>query len=261
MARTELSGDEQIKDATVALKDLVANFLAGQDWNITAGSNNNTIIGLSDASDPTSPATKSQLDAAVAAINASLNGFLEFKGVLDAAAGAAAFEALAHSKGDFYKIGTSGTIAGEAVNAGDNLYFEADVLAGAITSADFTVIDSTEAPDIIRDADVQDNLTTADASQVLSANQGVVIKALIDALDAQVNNRVVGEQLTATQSIAVLPATSALPISGTLAVYRNGARMLEGSGNDFTVAYGTGVITFEYTLKSADNIQVDYEHL
>ena len=38
-------------------------------------------------------------------------------------------------------------------------------------------------------SDIVDNLTTANASKVLSANQGVVIKALIDALSTEIANK------------------------------------------------------------------------
>lgn len=259
MARTALSGDEQIQDYTIAKKDLVLDFMAGGNWDITNGQNNATIVGLLDAVQASSPATKGQLDAAIASVVATLNSFLEYKGGLDASDDTP-FIALAHSKGDFYKIIVSGTIAGEVVNVGDNLYIKNDVLAGALTSADFDVVDNTESPDLLRDADIIDSLLSQDTDKVLSANQGFILKGLIDALSANVKLRMYGEQLTATQSVAVLPATAQLPIPSTLRVYRNGARMNEGSGNDFTANYATGVITFEFPLKAQDVILVDYEY-
>lgn len=262
MGRTALSGDEQIQDYTIARKDMVLDFMAGTDWDISNGQNNATIVGLADATAATSPATKGQLDAAVASINNSLNSFLEFKGTLDAsdAPTVSAFEAAAHSKGDFYKVSGTGSILGVAVNAGDNIYLVDDVLAGALVVADFDVVDNTESADIIRTGDVIDSLLSQVVDQPLSANQGYILKGLIDALSANVNLRKYGEVLVATQSNPVLPATAQLPIAGTLRVYRNGARMNEGSGNDYTVNYSTGIITFEFNLKSQDTILVDYEY-
>lgn len=262
MGKTALSGDEQIQDYTIARKDMVLDFMAGTDWDISNGQNNATIVGLTDAVAATSPATKAQLDAAITAINNSLNSFLEFKGTLDAADGGvvSAFEAAAHSKGDFYKVSGTGTILGVSVNAGDNIYLVADVVAASLVPSDFDVVDNTESADILRLADVVDSLLSQDVDAPLSANQGYILKGLIDALSAIVNLRKYGEQLTATQSVAVLPALAQLPIAGTLRVYRNGARMNEGSGNDYTANYSTGVITFEFPLKSQDVILADYEY-
>lgn len=259
MGKTLLGGDEQIRDYTIAKKDMVLNFMAGADWNISDGQNNAQIIGLADAVEQTSPATLAQLTAAIASVNSSLNSFLEFKGTLDAS-NSTAFEAAAHSKGDFYKISVSGDILGVTVNAGDNLYFVNDVLATALVDTDYDVVDNTESADILRIADVIDSLLSQNVAAPLSANQGYELKALIDALSAKVNLRKYGESLTATQSSPILPATAQLPIAGTLRVYRNGSRMFEGSGNDYTANYSTGVITFEFPLKAQDTIVVDYEY-
>lgn len=259
MARTLLDGDAQILDASVAKKDLVINFLSSQDWDVTGGAKDATLINLADAVDISSPATKGQLDAAIASVEASLNSFLEYKGGLDAG-NSTVFEAAEHSKGDFYKITASGDIVGVEANAGDNLYFKNDVALGAIVSADFDVVDNTEAADIIRINDIIDNLTSQSAVAPLSANQGYVLKGLIDLLGSRVKADKFNETLVATQSSPILPPLANVPIAGTVRVYRNGARMLEGSGNDFTVNYTTGVITFEFNLKSADAIQVDYKY-
>lgn len=258
MARTLLDGDAQIADATVAKKDLVTNFLASQDWNVTEGAKDATLVHLKDAVESHSPATKGQLDAAIASINASLNSFLEYQGGLDAS-DSVAFEAAAHSKGDFFKITISGDILGVEANAGDNIYFKFDVAAGALTSSDFDVVNNTEAADILRISSIIDNLTSTEIEKPLSANQGYVLKGLIDLLASRVKAEKIGEKLVATQSVAVLPPLANAPIAGTVRIYRNGSRMDEGSGEDYTVNYTTGVITFEFNLKSNDKIVVDYK--
>jgi hypothetical protein len=259
MARTLLDGDAQIEDATIAKKDLVTNFMASQDWDVTEGAKDATFIHLKDAVESHSPATLGQLEAAVASINASLNSFLEYQGGLDAS-NSTAFEAAAHSKGDFYKITVSGSIEGVEANAGDNLYFKNDVLAGSLVAGDFDIVDNTEAANIIRISDIIDNLTTTSVEKPLSANQGYVLKGLIDLLGSRVKAEKIGEKLVATQSSPILPPLANVPIAGTVRMYRNGSRMDEGSGEDFTVNYTTGVITYEFNLKSRDKIICDYKY-
>lgn len=259
MGKTLLDGDAQIADGTVAKKDIVANFMASQDWDITEGAKDATLIHLKDAVETHSPATLGQLNAAIASIQASLNSFLEYKGGLDASL-STAFEAAAHSKGDFYKITVSGTILGVEANAGDNLYFKNDVTAGNLVAGDFDVVDNTEAANIIRIADIIDNLTSTDADKPLSANQGYILKSALDLLSSRVKAEKLGEKLTATQSSPILPPLANIPIAGTVRVYRNGSRMDIGSGEDLTVNYTTGVLTFEFNLKSADKILVDYKY-
>jgi len=257
MARTQLRGGDQLLNFTVLREDLVLDFLGASNWDITNGAANATITGVSDGINATDVATKGQLDVAVAAINATLNGFITFKGAVDAGPGQAAFEALAHSAGDFYKVSVSGTIATVAVTAGDNLYFKNDVLAGAIVAADFDVIDNTEAVDILRTGDIVDSLLSSSSTAPLAANQGLVLKGLIDALDALVNLRTYGEFLTITDNSANLPALANTPIAGTERVHLNGLLVERGAGNDYTIV--GGVITMEYLLKTNDKVLVHYE--
>lgn len=259
MAQTQLDGDQQIKDYSVALKDLSNNFLGAQNWDLTDGAKDASIVGLADAVAASSPATKSQLDAAVAALTATFGSGLDYKGVLDASS-PAAFEAAAHAKGDFYKVTVAGVILTQAVNVGDMIIVNKIVSAGALVLGDLDIIDNTESADILRELDVVDSLLSQVANKPLSANQGYELKSLIDLLNAKVKSRKYGEVLTATQSSAIVPPTASLPLPGTLRVYRNGARMNEGSGNDYTVNYATGVITFEFNLKSVDVILCDYEY-
>lgn len=48
------------------------------------------------------------------------------------------------------------------------------------------------------------------------------------------------------------------PVSGTVAVYRGGARQLEGAGNDYTISGST--ITFAVSVGAGEVIQVDYQY-
>lgn len=255
MARTELRGGDQIKNFTVLKEDLVLDFLGGSNWDISNGGANATITGLADGVNATDAATKGQLDAALAGLNAGL----EYKGVFDASTPSPDLDAQANSKGDFYKVSVAGTYLGISLAVGDMLYFNKDVPAlTTVTAADLDKIDNTESPDLLRDADIVDSLLSTDATKVLSANQGYVLKGLIDALDAEVNTRAYSENKTITNNSAVLPALVNTPVAGTERVYLNGLRMERGAGNDYTIS--GSVITFEYPMKTNDKVLVDYEY-
>lgn len=254
MARTQLRGGEQILNFTVVKDDLTLDFLGASDWDITNGANNATLVGLKDAVDLTSPATLGQMNTAIA----GLVGMV-YKGVLDVATPSPDLDAIDNKSGDMYKISVGGTYLGKTWNAGDMLIVNNDVDAGTtITGADVDKIDNTESDDILRDADIVDSLLSQDATKVLSANQGYVLKGLIDALDAQVNSRTYSESLAVTHNSPNLPALSNTPVAGTERVYLNGLRLFRGSGNDYTISGNT--ITMEYNLKTNDFVQVDFEY-
>lgn len=257
--RTLLDGDSQIADSTIAKKDMVSNFLAAQDWDLTNGAKDATFIHLKDAVLDHSPATMGQLNAVEAALTAQFGSGLDYKGLLDASDDTA-FIAASHSKGDFYKVSVAGTISGEVVNVGDMVIINKVVAGGALVAADVDVIDNTESADILRIVDLIDNLTSNASDKPLTANQGYLLKGMIDLLSSRVKAEKIGEKPAPTQSLPTLPPLANLPIAGTVRVYRNSGRMDEGSGEDYTVNYATGVITFEFNLKSADKILVDYKY-
>jgi hypothetical protein len=252
MSQTQIRGNTQIKVNSIDRIKLVLDFLGGVDWDITNGIGNATITGLKDGVNPRDAVNVQQLQVAVS----GLSGGLEYKGSLDASAIGTTLDNA--EKGDFYVIGTAGVIAGIDFQVGDHLIINKDVV-GTPTAVDIEKIDNSEALDIIRAANVVDNLTSTSSTDVLSAGQGKILKDLIDALSAQVHTKVYGEAPTVTTGLAVVSATNNLPIMGTLRVYLNGLRMAEGAGCDYTVNYSTGVITFEYPLQANDYVAVDYE--
>lgn len=71
------------------------------------------------------------------------------------------------------------------------------------------------------------------------------------------------EKPTVTDGSPTLAALANLPVtSSTEQVYLNGLRMNEGAGNDYTIVYATGVITFSSNLKvPKDIVIVDYEYV
>lgn len=256
MSRTGIHGGNQIRQNTVDRSRLKQDFLESADWNITNGSNDATITGVKDGVNANDVVNKQQLDALESSLQAQFGSGLDYKGALDATGGAAAFEAAAHSKGDFYKISVAGAVEGISVSVGDMVIVNKDVAAGALVAADIDVIDNSESADILRDADVVDNVTTADASRVLSANQGVVLKGLIDGLSSQMWIEEEGVDLAVTAGSAVLPALGHTPIAGSEKIFLNGLRMKAGAGNDYTIA--GQVVTFEYPLLSGDVVLADY---
>lgn len=253
MSQTRIRGNTQIKVQSIDLGKLVLDFLGGTDWNLTNGIQNATLIGLKDAVDTSSPATLGQLQTAIA----GLSGALQYKGILDASTLGTQLDDA--EKGDFYVVGTAGVILGSVELAvGDHVIINKDVV-GTPVAADIDKIDNTEAQDILRDADIIANLNSTDSTKVLAASQGKILQDQIDVINAALNTKVFNEKPTITNGQAVLGATAQPPISGTLRVYLNGLRVVEGSGNDYTVNYSTGVITMEYPMNANDIVVVDYE--
>lgn len=184
MALTQIDGLRQIQDGSIDVSKMLAGFLGGSNWNITGSANDATISGLAAGTLANDAVNKAQLEAAIAA---ALSGAMTYKGTIDAsvAAGTALDGA---AQGDFYLVSTAGTLDGIAFNIGDHL-----VVNDAITDFDvdgagkIDIIDNTEASDILRTSNIVDDLTTGGATDVLSAQQGVVIKGLIDDLQTEVD--------------------------------------------------------------------------
>ena len=80
MARTLLRGGDQILNNTVLREDFVLDILGASDWDVTNGAKNATLKGLADAVLDDSPATLSQLNAAINALQG-----MDYKGVIDVA--------------------------------------------------------------------------------------------------------------------------------------------------------------------------------
>lgn len=267
MAKTEIRGGDQILNNTVVKDDLVLDILGGQDWDLSNGAKNATIKGLKDAVLGDSPATKDQLDALAALVEQSivLRGTLAAPATMTGTATGNAYidAGNGYNSGDKFFISGSGDLTVSdgviAVNSGDSITIINDVASNALIAvADIHKTDNTESSDILRTGDVVDNVTSSGVADApLSANQGFILKGLIDSLDALVNSRTYGEELAVTHNSPTLPAMANPPIAGTLRVYLNGLRMLAGSGNDYTIS--GSVITMEYNLKTNDQVQVDYE--
>jgi hypothetical protein len=254
MSRQRINGENQIKISSIDIGRLKSNFLEGADWVI--GANDATITGIRDGSSAQDVATYGQLQTAIASLQAQFGSGLDYKGVLDASDDTA-FVAASHTKGDFYKITVAGTVAGVTVSVGDMVIVNKDVAAGAIVSGDIDVIDNSESADILKLADIVDNLSSTDTDKALSANQGKVLKDEIDTLATQVRIPVYGEVLAVTAGLPALPAFANTPIAGSQQVYLNGLRVREGAGNDYTIS--GSVVTFEYNLQAGDQVEADYD--
>lgn len=194
MALTQIDGLRQIQDESIDLSKMLANFLGGSNWNITDSANNATISGLAAGSANNDAVNKGQMDSA---ISAALTGAMSYKGTIDAsiATGAALDGALA---GDFYLVSAAGTLNGIAFNIGDHLVVNAGITDFDVDGAGkIDIIDNTESADILRTSDIVNDLTTGGVNDVLSAQQGVVLKGFIDNLQTEVNDTQAGAGLDA----------------------------------------------------------------
>jgi len=107
---------------------------------------------------------------------------MTYQGVIDASDGTGAALDGA-SIGDFFYVSVAGTLDGKAYSVGDHLVVNADITDFSVDGAGkIDIIDNTESSDILRDSDIQNNLTTAVAGDVLDASQGKILK---DAQDLQ----------------------------------------------------------------------------
>ena len=253
MARTEIRGGLQIKNLSVLKEDLVGNFLAGVDWDVTGGAGNATITGLADGVNNADAVNVSQLNAAIGGLNT-----MQYKGILDASTPSPDLDAIENKSGDFYKISVAGTYLGETWAIGDMLIVNKDVAAATtITSADVDKIDNTETATLLDQADVVDNLTSTGVTiYPLSANQGYVLDQKILALQAVTYTFVPLAQYAITNNSPIVADLANTPASDRESVYLNGLRVLKGSGNDYTISGKT--ITFEYDLHTNDAVTVEY---
>lgn len=211
MATTKIDGLRQIQDQSIKRELLEADFLKGTNLNLTDGNNNATLTGLAAGVNPTDAVTKAQLDAVV------INGGMTYRGVLDAsdATGAALDGA---SKGDFFYISVAGTLDGLDFQPTDHLVVNADITDFDVDGAGkIEKVDNTESADILREADIVNDLTTGGLAQVLSAQQGVVLKGLIDGVQSELDVTQGGAGLNTDGTYAQPSGTNYIDASTSLA--------------------------------------------
>jgi len=197
MAITQIDLKRQSQDATLNHEKLEADFLNGSDKDLTNGNNDATITGLRDGTAASQDAsTVKQMEVAIAAA-LSGSGAMTYIGALNASnpLGPSLDGA---SKGDFWIITIPGTLDGIAFAVGDHLIANADIVDFSVDgSGKIDIVDNTESTDILRDSDVQNNLTTVATGDVLDASQGKVLKDTADALEIEVEAIKTGAGLNA----------------------------------------------------------------
>jgi hypothetical protein len=211
MATTKIDGLRQIQDESIKRELLELDFLKGSNLNLTDGNNNATITGLSAGVNPTDAVTKAQLDAVV------IDGGMVYRGVLDAsdATGAALDGA---QKGDFFYISVAGTLNGLDFNPTDHLVVNAGITDFDVDGAGkIEKVDNTESADILRDGDIVNDLTTGGTTQVLSAQQGVVLKSLVDGVQSELDDTQAGAGLNTDGTYASPSGTNYIDASTSFA--------------------------------------------
>lgn len=249
----------QIKDGTLTVSKLVADFLAGSNWNITGGNNNATITGLADGVNNNDAVNKQQLDAAVS----SLTGAKRLKGPIagnadltsNSTGNPYADGANQYEEGDVFQISSDGNLTVSdgtiEVKNGDEIVILNQVGDSAITVADVFKIDNTESTDILRTGNIEDSLTSSSVADVLSANQGLVLKGLIDDL-----NQFETQELAVTANGQTFTLANA-PLAGAknIRVFLNGQR-IDASG--FSVSGSVVTVSSAGGTLIGDCIVVDY---
>lgn len=181
----------QIKDGAISRNKFVANLLAGTNLNLTDGNNDATITGLADGVGNHDAVNVQQLNAAISAITGvkTLRGALAGNADLtsNTTGNPYADASNEYAAGDVFQISSDGSLVVSdgvvPVNNGDEIVILQPVGDAAITVAQVFKIDNTEATDILRTGNIEDSLTSTSTADVLSANQGSVIKGLIDATE------------------------------------------------------------------------------
>lgn len=248
----------QIGDNTITRQQLALNLLNGTDFDVTAGAQDATFTGLREGTNPSDAVTFSQLESVLSQIEGtkSLRGSIVGDADLtgNATGNAYADSTAEYQNGDLFLVETSGDLVVSdgvvAVNAGDSICITRDTNDGAITVADVFVFDNTESPDLLRTSDVIDNLASNSTTDVLSANQGMLIDARLDSLEQEET-----EEFTVTTAGQTFTLANA-PLVGlrNRRVYLNGIRL---QASQFTITGSVLTITAP-TVVSGDCVTVDY---
>jgi hypothetical protein len=189
---TQIDLTRQAEDGTLSKSKLKSDFLEGGNLDLTGGNNNATITGLANGVDNDDAVNKGQMDAAIAA---ALTGSMNYKGTIDASV-ATGVTLDGAETGDFYYVSVAGTLDGIAFNVGDHLVVNADITDFDVDgSGKIDIIDNTESTDIIRTSDIIDDLVTGGTQDALSAQQGVVLKGLVDNLQSELDDTQTGAGL------------------------------------------------------------------
>ncbi len=260
MALTQIDWGRQIQDLSINREKLNSNFLDGVDLNITDGNNDATITWLSSPVNPNDAVNKTYVDLLVDGSLKAPEGYdPTVTSDYPLTYGGDPIQA-----GDSFRITADGSMGTRTVNVEDLLIAIVD-WAGATTDADWMVAESNRSQatetelgllkistQVIADAGTNDTdaITPLKLATYLS-NAGIV----------KVDPEYFGEAPVVTGGSAVLPALSNLGTSGVqnVRVYLNGQRQEVGSGNDYTIALATGVITFNANLSATDVVLVDYQ--
>jgi hypothetical protein len=192
MALQKIDLERQSQDQSLPISKLFADFLGGSNWNLTNSNNDATLAGLAAGVLANDAVNKGQMDAA---ISAALTGAMNYQGTIDASdpTGVALDGA---SKGDFFLVSVAGTLDGKAFNIGDHLVVNDNITDFSVDGAGkIDIIDNTESSDLLRTSNIIDDLVTGGTSDVLSAQQGVVLKGLIDGLQTELDDTQTGAGL------------------------------------------------------------------
>ncbi len=206
------------------------------------------------------PASAETVKALKALIDGMSNG-LEYKGAFDASIGSWPSDP---SQGDFYKVSVAGTVGGVDLNVNDMIIANKDV-SGASATADWDVIDNTEAADILRLADI---LTAADLGGAAAADDKVpsqkAVKTYVDNAIASVGG---GEpKIKVDKSLSISGdgfTTTYTPKDGVVfmdvAIIDNGDGSYdEWEGIDFSGANGT--LVGANSAYNGKTLKVTYMH-
>lgn len=192
------------------------------------------------------PASADAVKSLQLQIDGMANG-LEYIGTFDASTGT--FPANI-TQGNFWKVKVSGVVEGIELNVGDMLIAN-KIVNGATSSADFDIIDNTEAADILRDADVIANTNmTVDPDKIATRSAiGQAIMAAVAAITIKVKVETVtisGNQMTLSQT----------PVSSV--VFNNEAIIeIDPANGVYDTWEGVSVVGTTATLTGASTVQYD----